>query len=166
MSGPTINNQQWSAAMDKKKPLKGRPTKYTSTLAEEICTVISSSSQGIKVLCQEHPHWPNKDTIFTWLRDNKDFSDQYARAKQVQIECVVDELLEIADDDSGDRVLGTDGQVHFNSQAIQRARLRIDTRKWLACKLVPKVYGSLKSDNVPNLSIVERLIRDLDESLV
>lgn len=29
----------------------------------------------------------------------------------------------------------------FNSQAVQRARLRIDARKWLACKLVPKVYG-------------------------
>jgi hypothetical protein len=53
--------------------------------------------------------------------------------------------------------------MHFNSQAIQRARLRIDTRKWLACKLVPKVYGSLKQDNVTNLSIVEKLIRDLED---
>lgn len=152
--------------MDKTKSLKGRPTKYTSALAKEICTAISSSSQGMSMLCKENPRWPNKDTIFTWLKDNKDFSDQYVRAKQAQIECVVDELLEIADDDSCDQVLTTDGQVHFNSSAIQRARLRIDTRKWLACKLVPKVYGRLKEDNVPNLSIVEKLIRDLDDSLI
>lgn len=147
--------------MDKTKSLKGRPTKYTNALAEEICAAISSSSQGIKVLCQANPHWPNKDTIFTWLKDNNDFSDQYARAKQTQIECVVDELLEIADDDSCDQVVGADGQVHFNNQAIQRARLRIDTRKWLACKLVPKVYGAFKHENITNLSVVEKLIDDL-----
>jgi hypothetical protein len=38
-------------------------------------------------------------------------------------------------------MVNADGQVVINSQAVQRARLRIDTRKWLACKLAPKVYG-------------------------
>lgn len=147
--------------MDKTTSAKGRPTKYTNILAEEICTAIASSSKGIKVLCQEHPNWPNKDTIFTWLKDNKDFSDRYARAKQAQIECVVDELLDIADDVSNDQLIDSEGQPHFNSQAVQRARLRIDTRKWLACKLVPKVYGSCMPENVRDLSLIEKLIDDL-----
>lgn len=54
---------------------------------------------------------------------------------------MVDELLEIADDDSRDCMVDAEGEFVFNSQAVQRARLRVDTRKWLACKLVPKVYG-------------------------
>lgn len=120
---------------------KGRPTIYSTKLAEEICNKIASTSSGLKTLCAENPHWPNKDTIFSWLKNNNDFSDQYARAKRSQIECVVDELLEIADNDSNDSMVNGDGQIIINSQAVQRARLRIDTRKWLACKLVPKVYG-------------------------
>lgn len=120
----------------------GRPTRYTVALAKEICDAIASSPKGVGKLCVENPHWPNKDTIFTWLKDNKDFSDQYARAKQVQIECVVDELLEIADDDTKDCIVDAEGEIVLNSQAVQRARLRIDTRKWLACKLVPKIYGT------------------------
>lgn len=120
---------------------KGRPTIYSTKLAEEICNKIASTSDGLKKLCAENPHWPNKDTIFSWLKNNKDFSDQYARAKRSQIECVVDELLEIADNDSNDSMVNADGQIIINSQAVQRARLRVDTRKWLACKLVPKIYG-------------------------
>jgi hypothetical protein len=74
---------------------------------------------------------------------------------------VIDELLEIADDSSNDQIIDTEGEIHFNSQAVQRARLRIDTRKWLACKLVPRVYG-LKPDKVVNLSVIEKLIDNLD----
>lgn len=120
---------------------KGRPTIYSTKLAEEICNKISSTSNGLKKLCAENPHWPNRDTIFSWLKNNKDFSDLYVRAKRTQIECVVDELLEIADDDTKDCLVNAQGEIVFNSQAVQRARLKIDTRKWLACKLVPKVYG-------------------------
>lgn len=123
----------------------GRPTRYTLALAKEICDAIATSPKGVGKLCIENPNWPNKDTIFTWLKDHKDFSDQYARAKQVQVECVVDELLEIADDDTKDCIIDAEGEIVFNSQAVQRARLRIDTRKWLACKLVPKVYGGQAS---------------------
>lgn len=143
------------AEMKAKNSKNGRPPRYTLTLAKEICDAIASSPKGIARLCIENPHWPNKDTIFTWLKDNKDFSDQYVRAKQVQVECVVDELLEIADDDSKDCIIDAEGEVVFNSQAVQRARLRIDTRKWLACKLVPKVYGGQASipEDKPSLPL-------------
>ena len=33
-----------------------------------------------------------------------------------------------------------DGYI-FNSENVQRSRLRIDTRKWLMAKMNPKVYG-------------------------
>lgn len=120
---------------------QGRPTIYKLELAKEICDKIAANSKGIKRLCKENPHWPNKDTIFSWLKDNPDFSDQYARAKRCQVEVIVDDILDIADDSSCDQL-----NDKYNTEHITRSKLRIDTRKWLASKLVPKVYGGTRQD--------------------
>ncbi|WP_133128538.1 hypothetical protein [Legionella nagasakiensis] len=137
---------------------KGRPSFYTLELTREICDTVASSSKGIKKLCEENPHWPNKDTIFTWLKNYPEFSDQYAQAKRCQIETLIDEILEIADDTSRDRIKNEQGNVICNNELIARSRLRIDTRKWLASKLVPKVYGTSKNDNSPSFSVIEKLL--------
>jgi hypothetical protein len=55
-------------------------------------------------------------------------------------------MLDIADDGTNDwakQQLGEDGpEVEvLNKEHIQRSRLRIETRKWLASKLKPKKYG-------------------------
>lgn len=118
----------------------GRPTTYTIELAREICDTIASSSKGIKRLCDEKPHWPCKDTIFTWRKLYAEFSDQYAQAKMYQIEVLIDEMFDIADDPYMDTLV-----------AINRARLQLDLRKWLACKLAPRVYGS-KVENAQPIS--------------
>lgn len=132
--------------MAEKKTKRGRPTVYTPDLAKEICDHIASTSQGTKKLCKEKQHWPCQDTLFTWLKIHPEFSEQYARAKKCQIDVLVDEILEIADDASHDQFTNNEGRIVINFQAVNRARLKIDTRKWLACKLVPKIYGQ-KPDN-------------------
>ena len=53
----------------------------------------------------------------------------------------MDEILDIADDMTNDCFTNENGKTVLNNTAINRARLQIDTRKWLACKLVPRVYG-------------------------
>lgn len=121
---------------------KGRPSTYSAELAKEICDTISSSSKGTKTLCKENPHWPSQATLFAWLKNNEDFSEQYARAKQAQIELLIDEILEISDDASNDCVVNEQGTPVFSNAVVTRAKLQIDTRKWLACKLLPKVYGN------------------------
>jgi hypothetical protein len=120
---------------------RGRPQKYTPELAKEICDVISSTSKGTKKLCAEYLHWPCQDTLFTWLKTHSEFSEQYAKAKKCQIEFFIDEILEISDDASQDQLIDAQGKIVFNPQSVSRARLKIDTRKWLACKLVPRTYG-------------------------
>ncbi|MGD0465323.1 MAG: hypothetical protein ABSA84_01315 [Gammaproteobacteria bacterium] len=136
-----------------KKLKKGRPTNYTLAIVNEICTAIASSSKGIGRLCKDNSGWPNQDTIFTWLKIHSDFSEQYARAKRLQIEVLVDEIIEIADDSSQDSIINKQGQIICNNAKINRARLRIDTRKWIASKLAPKIYGD-KIDNTHSLDIV------------
>lgn len=121
--------------------MAGRPTSYNIDIAKEICNAIASESLGTKKLCAKYPHWPAHETIFAWMRCNTEFSDMYARAKRHQVEVIVDEIIDISDDDSRDTVYGQNGP-SCNKEWIARSRLRIDTRKWLAAKLVPRLYGT------------------------
>ena len=56
-------------------------------------------------------------------------------------------MLEIADDGRNDWIvrLRKDGSTEtvVDNEAVQRSRLRIDTRKWLLSKLSPKKYGDV-----------------------
>lgn len=131
----------------KKQPV-GRPTIYTKKLAKDICNKIASNSKGLMKLCAENPHWPNKDTIFTWLKTHPEFSDQYARARRLQIEAFIDDIIDIADETTNDYRLNDQGEIIPNGECIARSRLRIDARKWLASKLVPKIYGSKLTENI------------------
>jgi hypothetical protein len=150
--------------MSNEKHSGGRPTLYNQELADEICLKIATSDYGLTRLCAENLHWPARDTIFEWRLKHKEFSDKYARAKQDQIESIVDEIIDIADDNSKDMMMisnnGEERRV-VNTEHINRSRLRIDTRKWLASKLAPKIYGE-KITQQHDISIKqEDAIRDL-----
>jgi hypothetical protein len=68
-----------------------------------------------------------------------------------QAEFMAEDILDIADDDSKDIKYDEDGNESCNAEFVARSRLRIDTRKWLASKLAPKIYG--------DRSIVETTIK-------
>lgn len=146
---------------ESKQKKLGRPSTYSQELATEICNAISCSSKGIKKLKKENPHWPAESTIFIWLSMHASFSEQYARAKVYQVESLVDDILEIADDTSNDYVENADGVLIVNHENIQRSKLRIDTRKWLAAKLCPRLYGDKATDKPQVESLLETLIDKL-----
>lgn len=109
---------------------------YSPELADAICELISSG-KSIREICSADG-MPDKSSIFRWLGKHDEFRDQYARAKEEQTELYADELVEIADDISND----VSGELQMpNSVAVQRARLRVDTRKWILSKLLAKKYG-------------------------
>ena len=77
-----------------------------------------------------------------WLDGSKPaFSEQYARAREAQADKLAEESLQIADDGRSDTYLDAEGNEKTDNEAIQRSRLRVDTRKWLASKMAPKKYG-------------------------
>jgi len=89
---------------------------------------------------------PSVQTIFSWLRLKPEFLDRYARAKNEAADALVEEMLDIADDGSNDwmEVHDKDGACigyKVNGEHVQRSRLRVDSRKWIASKLKPKKYG-------------------------
>jgi hypothetical protein len=77
--------------------------------------------------------------------DREGFSERYARAREIQALTIADELLDIADDGRNDWMQrgGDDerGGWELNGEHIQRSRVRIDTRKWMLSKMLPKSYG-------------------------
>ncbi len=80
-------------------------------------------------------------TVMYWLQRHEDFMQQYARAREIQAELLAEEIIEIADDSSGDVIVDDDGKEQTNHERVARSRLRVDARKWYASKLAPKRYG-------------------------
>lgn len=114
----------------------GRMTEYAPEIGDAICELIMDG-KSLREICSAEG-MPDKSTIFRWIYANEAFRDQYARAKEAQAEHFADELMEIADDASGD----VSGELEMpNSVNVQRARLRVDTRKWVMSKLLAKKYG-------------------------
>ena len=125
----------------KKTPKKnGRPSKYTDKLADKICKMIAQG-QSVRSICAKKD-MISMQTFFRWLRENDKFREQYARACEERSYMHAEDIIEIADNATNDYMekLEGDGYI-FNSENVQRSRLRIDTRKWLMSKLNPKVYG-------------------------
>lgn len=122
-----------------KQSRSGRPSTYSKALAATICERLSDG-ESLRAICR-NPDMPSRDSVFRWLRVHPEFSDQYARARELQADALADEILAIADDGSRDYVIDEDGIKRVDHEHIQRSRLRVDARKWYAAKLAPKKYG-------------------------
>jgi hypothetical protein len=131
------------SASNVKKKL-GRPTIYTPELTERICAELACG-KSLRTVCKSED-MPGLETVFRWLREMPAFRDQYVHAKNESADALVEEMLDIADDGSNDWMeqFDKDGNSvgwKLNGEHVQRSRLRVDTRKWVASKLKPKKYG-------------------------
>jgi hypothetical protein len=118
----------------------GRPSDFTQEIAAKICAEMADGN-SLRTICRS-ADMPAASTVYLWLIAHKDFSEQYTRACEDRAHAMAEEALEIADD--GERDYGQkddEGVPIFNSEHVQRSRLRVDTRKWFASKLAPKKYG-------------------------
>lgn len=84
---------------------------------------------------------PSESLVRKWAVQDDDFGAQYVRARETGMEALADEILQIADSQEGDVLKTEDGREIVNHDAIQRAKLRVDTRKWIMSKIAPKKYG-------------------------
>jgi hypothetical protein len=83
---------------------------------------------------------PGFSTVMEWLNKSPQFADQYARAKRQGVEAMAEDILDIADDSRNDW-MDKNGFMVVDNEAVQRSKLRVDTRKWIMSKLLPKKYG-------------------------
>lgn len=145
-----------------------RASEYNEQTALAICERLAEG-QSLREICRSED-MPAASTAFKWLSQNEDFAERYARAKEIGIEAIAEDILDIADNASNDWMGRNDEDnkaYAFNGEHVQRARLRIDSRKWLLSKLAPKKYGDKVTqehtgpDGGPvEISKVERVIVD------
>jgi hypothetical protein len=129
--------------MAEKKP-RGRPSAYTEEIAAEILQRLTDG-ESLTSICKGE-HLPAKATVLAWAMENRGgFSDRYARAREIQLDAIADELLDLTDDSRNDWMEreGKDGEVQIllDREHLDRTKLRIDTRKWLLTKLKPQRFG-------------------------
>ncbi len=112
---------------------------WNESLENEIIDRLANG-QSLQSIC-EPDHMPAPSTVLGYVERNASFAERYARAREHQGTVLLDQCLRIADDDSRDIIPApTDdngnpiGDVQVNHAAIQRDRMRIDTRIRMAGK--------------------------------
>lgn len=115
-------------AVQAARPLVGRvrPVVFDAALAEAVCERLAAGSQGLEAVCVDRD-LPSSATVYRWLADYPAFAAQYGEARRIQAHRMFDEARAIA------RAATT--------KSVAVAKLRIDTLKWQAAKLAPRVYG-------------------------
>jgi hypothetical protein len=115
------------------------PLPFDQAIADEICERLSQG-QSLRSICgaERDDFIPGQTTVFRWLSENDDFAKQYARAREAQAEAYADEIIAIADAPNATTNKLT-GEAELRDPA--RDRLRVEARKWIASKLLPKKYG-------------------------
>jgi hypothetical protein len=136
-------------------------TIYTEELADRICEAVATSTLGTNKLCKLHDWMPCEDTIYKWRYRHPYFAEKYALAKAKQAELMVEIIVDIADDNTQDFYHDAEGNKRIDSGAIAHRRLQIDTRKWYASKLAPKIYGVKKEEENDSQSLMQNVIDKL-----
>lgn len=117
--------KQWNIPIGKHP--RGRPSKYTEELAKEIIERLEKN-ESLRSICRDE-HMPERQTIYNWLIERKDFFDHYARAREMGYEQDVEDFDKWCD------------QAIENPQLTQAIKLKIDTKKWVISKKLPVKYG-------------------------
>lgn len=122
----------------------GRPSHYTPEIADIVCEAIATGGALYKI-CEERDDFPAERTIYQWLEKHEEFAQKYARARERQADRRADEVVVIADTEADP----------------QRARNRMDARKWHSAKLAPKKYGEkIEQTHSGSIEITSKEQRD------
>ena len=105
---------------------RGRPELYTEELGKRVCDAVVASQSGLRTTLARDPELPDERTVLRWMENNANFCRQYAYAKNDQLRLMAEDIVDLSNDES----------LEPNDK-----RIRIDTRKWLLSKLIPKTYG-------------------------
>ncbi len=130
----------------------GRPTEFSQETANKICESIATSPDGIRKICEEAGIAVS--TWQRWLAERKELQEQYAHAKEAQADGIFGEIIEIADTvlegvktkTTGE---GEDAKIETTTgDMVERAKLKVDARKWVVARLAPKKYGDFARNEI------------------
>lgn len=112
-------------------------------ILDTVCERLSNGEALRKVLKKDG--MPTMATFISWVDNDDKKLNQYIHAREAREDFIFEEILDIADETKNDISvisLGDNVEVEkVNNEAIQRSRLRVDTRKWMLGKMNSTKYG-------------------------
>jgi hypothetical protein len=147
--------------------------KWTPDIERELFDRISNG-QSLAAIA-ELDHMPRPSTVYDRLQEDHLFAASYTRARENMGSVLLDQCLRIADDDSRDLLPApTDangnptGDIQVNHAAIQRDKMRIDTRIRMAGKYNLRLADKPPSMDGANITVNNNTLqldaRELDGS--
>lgn len=133
---PKLKNPRRKKAIDGTN--RGRPSDISEKIIAEICGRLACGEPVSKI--SQDKHMPGMTTIYMWLRRHDDFRKSYEEARKDGAHSFADQIAHIIDMEPL-KVTDELGNVKIDPGSISWNRLRMDGRKWLAAKYLPKVYG-------------------------
>lgn len=123
----------------------GRPTDYCEEIALEIEEwLLGGPKNTLKAWC-DIPGNPNYVTVWRWTNRYPEFGNMLARARMGSSWLMHDEIIEIADDKSGDvkTLKGKNGEEYdvCDTEFVQRSRVKIEARLKLMAINNRAVFG-------------------------
>ena len=121
-----------------------RPTGYSLEIAAELCSEIATRADGLDAICRSRKEFPTAAGVYLWLGKYPAFLEIYTRARAEQAQLLAEQIIEIADNTQlGEIVtIKPDGtEERKMADMLEHRKLRIESRKWIAAKLLPKKYG-------------------------
>ncbi len=116
----------------------GRPRVHTQELENEILSRLATG-ESLRMICAEDG-MPALDTLWRWRWEVPGFSDRYAvaRAQRADVQAM---MIEELADEKPMTYIDEKGQERIDPAWASVQKLRIDSRKWIASKLVPRTFG-------------------------
>lgn len=144
---------------------RGRKSTYTNAAADEICARLAAG-ESLRSICQDE-HLPPAPTVRSWVVDDRfGFAERYARAFDIGMDEMADQLLEIADTPRlGIKTEnGKDGVKTVEADMIEHRRLQVDARKWLLAKRAANRYGERqKIEHSGTVTLESLVLGEADE---
>lgn len=137
---------------------------YTQEAADK---VLQGLSEGRSLRKAAEEAGTTAWSVLRWTEKNADFAQQYAHTRARAYQMLADEILEISDEKEVEaKFQGEDVKLDLSPAAVARNRLRVDTRKWMLAKMLPKTYGD-KLDLGGSVDLhqkIERITRTIVDS--
>lgn len=133
--------------MARAKAKRKRSAKPKRDLKAKIPEILARISKGesLRSICRD-AGMPDNSTFVWWVGKDEDLQVAYSAAMEQRADIHFEEMFEIAGDASRDfvEIKDSEGAVVErvpNPNAIRRAVLEVDVRKWALARMNPKKYG-------------------------
>jgi len=108
--------------------------KNRKPIIKRICRLLIEGFTINRVCARED--MPSRQTFASWVMRDPEIAEDVLKAKRLAAYFNIDDINELADDATE------------TSAGVMKARLQVDTRKWAAERLLPKIYGKAESVDV------------------